>query len=122
MTPERDLSARPNNLPVAVSRFVGRATELQRRVAELATHRLVTLTGTGGVGKTRLATEIAWSMADKFADGVWLIELAPVADPAAVVAAVASTMSIPAQQGMTMVRVDRRLAAGTSPAVGGGQL
>jgi predicted ATPase len=70
----------------------------------LATHRQVTLTGTGGVGKTRLATEIAWSMADKFADGVWLIELAPVADPAAAAAAVASTMSIPAQQGMTMVQ------------------
>ena len=90
----------------------GHVTELQERLAELALRRLVTLTGPGGVGKTRLATEIAWSLVDDFPGGVWMVELAPVAGPAAVVAAVASTLSVQPKSGMTMERVDRRVVAG----------
>jgi predicted ATPase/class 3 adenylate cyclase len=91
------------NLPRPATEFVGRVAELQHRSAELPKRRLVTLTGAGGVGKTRLATEIGWLMVDAFPGGVWLVELASVADPASVVAAVASTLSVPAQQGMSMV-------------------
>ena len=57
-------------------------------------HRLVTLTGVGGVGKTRLATEVAARLADEFPDGVWLFELAAVSDPAAVPDAVAAVLAV----------------------------
>jgi predicted ATPase/DNA-binding SARP family transcriptional activator len=103
--PERapDITVRSNNLPFAANRFVGRGEEVELRAAEVATHRLVTLTGPGGVGKTRLAIEIARVVADQFADGVWFFELARITEPTATVAAVASTMSVPAQKGMTIV-------------------
>ncbi len=63
----------------------------------------MTLTGPGGVGKTRLAIEMAWSWLDEFPDGAWLIDLAPVADPGAVAAAVATTLSVRPQEGMSTV-------------------
>ena len=72
----------------------GAHSELQERIAELALRRLVTLTGAGGVGKTRLATEIAWSLIEDFSGGAWMVELDPVDGPAAVVATVASTLSV----------------------------
>src|SRR6202022_4638239 len=68
----------------------------------LKAHRLVTLTGVGGVGKTRLALEVAAGVADEFADGVWLFELAAVADPAAVPDAVAAVLGITHQPGKTV--------------------
>ena len=66
-------------------------------------HRLVTLAGVGGVGKTRLALEIAKDLADEFPDGVWIFELASVADPSAVPDAVAAVLGITQQPGMTMI-------------------
>ena len=63
----------------------------------------MTLTGTGGVGKTRLAVEIGSLAADEFPGGIWLVELAPVTDPAAVVMAVTSTLSIQTQFGVSIV-------------------
>jgi predicted ATPase len=68
----------------------------------LRAHRLVTLTGVGGVGKTRLATEAAARLADEFPDGVWFLELAAVADPAAVPDAVAAVLGIIQQRGKTV--------------------
>ena len=65
-------------------------------------HRLVTLTGVGGVGKTRLATEVAARLADEFPDGVWFFELAAVADPAAVPDAVAAVLGITQQPGKSV--------------------
>ena len=70
--------------------------------AALRTHRLVTLTGVGGVGKTRLATEVAARLADEFPDGVWVFELAAVADPAAVPDAVAAVLGITQQPGKSV--------------------
>lgn len=68
-----------NNLPAAVTSFIGRENEAERVRAELAQNRLVTLTGSGGVGKTRLAIESARGLLSQFPQGVWLVELAPLA-------------------------------------------
>ncbi|MDE2050400.1 MAG: winged helix-turn-helix domain-containing protein [Gammaproteobacteria bacterium] len=71
----------PTNLPAPLSDFIGRETEL-RELRELLRHnRLVTLVGTGGIGKTRLGLEAARAVLEEFPDGVWLAELAPLTDP-----------------------------------------
>ena len=70
--------------------------------AAVRSHRLVTLTGVGGVGKTRLAVEVAGQLADEFPDGVWFFELAAVTDPAAVPDAVAAVLGITQQPGKTV--------------------
>ena len=67
----------PGNLPVPTTSFVGREVEVGELVALVRAHRLVTLTGVGGVGKTRLALQVAGELAGGFRDGVWLVELAP---------------------------------------------
>ncbi|MFH8408492.1 ATP-binding protein [Streptomyces sp. NPDC018019] len=67
----------PGNLPAELTRFVGRAGELAALAGHLEAARLVTLTGVGGVGKTRLALQAATMLQDRFCDGVWLVELAP---------------------------------------------
>ena len=77
----RSLAAVPNNLPSSVSSFVGRAGELAEVAELLAAHRLVTLTGPGGCGKTRLALEAAADAAADRSGGVWLVELSGLADP-----------------------------------------
>ncbi|SEG53949.1 Predicted ATPase [Thermomonospora echinospora] len=81
------------NLPFALSAFVGRASDLAMTGGLLAEHRLVTLTGPGGVGKTRLALETARQRAD--ADGPWLVELASLSEPGLLPAAVAAALGIP---------------------------
>ena len=73
-----------HNLPVALTSFVGREQELVNIRERLARERLLTLTGVGGSGKTRLAIEVARSVVERFQDGVWLIELAQVTDPSLV--------------------------------------
>jgi predicted ATPase len=88
-----------HNLPELVSSFVGReaeVAELRRMVEE---SRLVTLTGPGGVGKTRLALQVAAELLDGSGDGVWLVELAAVRDPEAVAGAVAGALGIKEQSG-----------------------
>jgi predicted ATPase/DNA-binding CsgD family transcriptional regulator len=74
----------PNNLPEQLTSFVGRVRELNEATAALGATRLLTLTGAGGCGKTRLAAQIAAETLNRFPDGVWWIELAPLADPDAV--------------------------------------
>jgi predicted ATPase len=70
-----------NNLPALVSSFVGREAEVDAVRAMLAGARLVTLTGVGGSGKTRLVLRVAGDLADGDVDGVWFADLAPVQDP-----------------------------------------
>ncbi len=84
------------NLPSVPTRLIGREAEVAELVDLLADHRLVTLTGVGGVGKTRLALSVAGRLTSEFVDGVWLLELAPVGDPSAVPAAVATALGITA--------------------------
>ena len=80
--PLKTLDARPNNLPVQLTNFIGRENEIPEVKKALANTRLLTLTGTGGTGKTRLSMQIAADMIDEFANGVWITELAPLTDPA----------------------------------------
>src|SRR4029077_12307893 len=98
----RALDTSPGNLRPALTSFIGRESEINEVQAALKVHRLVTLTGVGGVGKTRLATEVAVRLADEFPDGVWLFELAAVADPAAVPDAVAAVLGITQQPGKSV--------------------
>jgi predicted ATPase/class 3 adenylate cyclase len=97
--PLRTLDATPNNLPSQVTSFVGRQRELATAQALMSTSRLLTLTGAGGTGKTRLALHLAADVLERFPDGAWLVELAPVTDPAAVGSTVASALHIPERTG-----------------------
>ena len=92
----------PGNLRPRNTTFIGREAELAELEQLLKAHQLVTLTGVGGVGKTRLALEVAARLADNFHDGVWVIELAAVGDPAAVPDAVAAVLGITQQPGMSV--------------------
>ena len=83
-----------HGFPASLTSFVGRAQATRQIAAQLAEYRLVTLAGPGGAGKTRLAGEVAKQVAGRFADGVWLAELAAVRDPAQVPAAVAAALGI----------------------------
>ncbi len=91
----------PNNLPYPVTSFVGRTEALAELQRLLPTTRLLTLTGVGGTGKTRLALELAGRVLDDFPDGVWLVELAPVADPAQVPQIALTSIGILDTAGMT---------------------
>jgi hypothetical protein len=100
--PIKVLDATPGNLRPGVTSFVGRELDVACLIAEARAHRLVTLTGPGGVGKTRLATEVATMLTNEFPDGVWLFELAAVSDPAAVPDAVAAVLNTTQQPGKSM--------------------
>jgi predicted ATPase/class 3 adenylate cyclase len=93
------IADRPGNLPVPVSSFIGREGELAQAAAALAEARLVTLTGPGGVGKTRLALQVAGQIGGQFSDGAWLAELAAIREPALVDDAVAAVFSLTARAG-----------------------
>jgi len=90
----RSLEATPNNLPQQATSFVGRERELAEARTALAHTRLLTLFGAGGIGKTRLSLQLAAEVLDDFPDGVWLVELAPIADPHHVVQVVASALGV----------------------------
>jgi predicted ATPase/class 3 adenylate cyclase len=89
--------ALPNNLPAQLSTFVGRARELSEVRVLVESSRMVTLIGAGGCGKTRLSLQVAAEMLDGTGDGVWLVELAAVADPDAVPAVIAEALGIAPQ-------------------------
>jgi DNA-binding winged helix-turn-helix (wHTH) protein len=95
MTEPTPTSSRPTtNLPEPVSELIGRDAELDEILDISASHRLVTLTGAGGIGKTRLGFEAARHLLPKFADGVWAVELAPLSDPELVPVAVATVLGL----------------------------
>jgi predicted ATPase/class 3 adenylate cyclase len=98
----RAVNAGPGNLRAALTSFIGRESEVEEVNGALHEHRLVTLTGVGGVGKTRLASEVAAHLVDEYPDGVWFFELAAVADPGAVPDAVAAVLGITQQPGKSM--------------------
>ena len=100
--PLRAVDVTPGNLRPALTSFIGRESEVEEVKGALHEHRLVTLTGVGGVGKTRLASEVAAHLVDDFPDGVWVFELAAVADPGAVPDAVAAVLGITQQPGKSV--------------------
>jgi predicted ATPase/class 3 adenylate cyclase len=100
--PLASLDAFPGNLPLQASSFLGREREIDRTVAALDEARVVTLTGVGGVGKTRLALQVAGEVLPRFREGAWLIELAPVRDGDGVVDAFAAVFGVTARAGQTL--------------------
>jgi predicted ATPase len=97
----RTVDATPNNLPVQLTSFIGRESEIAMVGELLASNRLVTLTGAAGCGKTRLALQAGAELLGQYSDGVWLVELAALTDPALVVGAIASSLGIrPADAGI----------------------
>ncbi len=93
----------PNNLPAQVTTFVGRDDEIAQVRNLLDDARVVTVTGAGGVGKTRLALQVAADLLDGSGDGVWLVELAPIVDPDHVAAKIASVLHVAEEPGRDMV-------------------
>lgn len=101
--PLNSLDARPNNLPAQLTVLVGREVDVEDVKALVEKHRLVTLLGSGGVGKTRLALQAAAELVDGFPNGVWFVDLAPISDPELVSSVVARALGIAQAQGL---RVD----------------
>jgi predicted ATPase/class 3 adenylate cyclase len=97
--PLKSLDAHPNNLPRQLTSFIGREKEMTEVKRLLSTASLVTLTGSGGAGKTRLALQVAAEVVEGFPDGVWLAELAPLVDPTLVSKTVASALKVPERPG-----------------------
>jgi class 3 adenylate cyclase len=95
--PLRTVDATPGNLRPAATKLIGRDSVVADLAAAVRSRRMVTLTGVGGVGKTRLALEVSAHLATEFPDGVWVFELAAVADPAAVPDEVAAVLGITQQ-------------------------
>ena len=112
--PLKTVDPTPGNLPPPTTSFIGREADVAEVQSALKAHRLVTLTGVGGVGKTRLALEVASRAMNDYADGVWVIELAPVGDPGAVPEVVAATMGITQQPGLSMPESITRALEGRS--------
>ena len=111
----RSLEATPNNLPQQVTSFIGRERQLAETKALLAKTRLLTLLGAGGLGKTRLSLQVAADVIDQYPDGVWLVELAPLADEQRVAQAVATALGVkeeagrPVQEALMSYVKDRHL-------------
>jgi len=95
-------------LPVQLTSFVGRQAEMKGIREALADNRLVTLTGAGGAGKTRLAVQVAAELATDFADGVWYVDLAPITDPEVVPVTVARALGLLDQPGEPTIDLLRR--------------
>ena len=89
-------------MPLQLSTFIGRENEIAEVTQWLATHRLVTLIGAGGCGKTRLAVQTASTLLPEFAGGVWMIDFAPLADPVFVVQVAAAALGVREQPARTL--------------------
>ena len=98
-SPSGPVTPRHHNLPAPLNSFVGREGELAKVREMLATSRLVTLTGPGGTGKTRLSLQASHQLLNAFPDGVWLVELAPLSDPERVPFAVAAVLGVKEEAG-----------------------
>ena len=101
--PLRSLGTFRNNLPAELSSFIGRTAELAAVKAALESSRLVTLTGAGGAGKTRLALQAAADRIEMHRDGVWLVDLAGLADPGLVAHALVSALHVPELLGRSAI-------------------
>ena len=113
--PLRTVDLSPGNLPAELTSFLGREIEVKTLTELLRHHRLLSLTGPGGVGKTRIGLQVAAGLVTDFPDGVWFVELAPVGEADAVPDAVASVLSVTAQAGVS-------LTAAIAQAIGGRRL
>ncbi len=102
-SPLQSLDAARHNLPLQLTSFVGREQELGQIKQELERARLLTLTGVGGCGKTRLALQVAAELLERYPDGVWLVELAPLADPALLPGAIAAALGVREAPGQTIL-------------------
>lgn len=109
--PMRSLDARRHNLPVQLTRFIGREREMSDLKKGLETNRLLTVSGPGGGGKTRLALQVAADLVDRYSDGVWLVQMAAVAEPALVPRVVASALEVREQPGRSIVATLRETLA-----------
>ncbi len=92
--PLRSIDSRPNNLPRQLTTFVGREREIGEAKQVLVSAPLVTFTGPGGVGKTRLAVELAGEMLDEFPEGMWFVDLGPLTEPNFVAPAIAQSVGV----------------------------
>jgi predicted ATPase/class 3 adenylate cyclase len=92
--PIRSLDRRPNNLPTQLTSFVGRDAELAEAARLLEATRVLTLTGPGGTGKTRLSLQLAANVSDRFPDGIWFIALEPVRDPGLIAATIMTSLGL----------------------------
>jgi non-specific serine/threonine protein kinase len=97
----------PNNLPVALTSFVGRRDEMEEIARLLGTARLVTLTGAGGCGKSRLSVQVARNILESFPDGAWIAELAPLTDPGLVAQRVAAALGVREEAGRPIMETLR---------------
>lgn len=102
--PLKTLNAIPNNLPSQLTSFIGRGKEIAAVKQELTQHRLVTLVGPGGTGKSRLSLQVAADVLDMYPDGVWFVELASLSDPELVPQTILSTLSLSEQKGKTALQ------------------
>lgn len=94
-----------NNLPTQLTTFIGRENEIAEVKQELESHRLVTLTGSGGTGKTRLSLQVAADLLDHFDHGVWFVELAPLTDPDLIPQTILSAIGISEQANKTALEI-----------------
>jgi predicted ATPase len=108
----RTLDVVPGNLPVQTTSFIGRDIEVKQVTDFVRAYRLVTLSGVSGVGKSRLSLQVAAGIVGDFPEGVWLVELAPIRDPAAVPDAVAATLGVVPQAGASITEGLVRSLAG----------
>src|SRR6202049_3995245 len=102
----KSLDTTPNNLPIQPSSFRGREVELEEVKSLLSQHKLVTLFGSGGVGKTRLALQVGAEVLDRYPDGVWFADLAPITDRELVASVIAKVLGVSQVQGR---RVDEAI-------------
>jgi len=104
--PLRSLDALPNNLPIQRTTFVGRDQDVAAVKELVSRHRLLTLVGSGGVGKTRVALQVGADLLDQYPDGVWFADFAPITDPELVASVIAQVLGMSQQEGK---RVDESI-------------
>jgi predicted ATPase/class 3 adenylate cyclase len=98
--PLKTLDFYRHNLPVQLTSFIGREIEIREIKQAVLSHRLITLTGAGGTGKTRLALQVAAEVLDRFPDGVWFVDLAPITEHELITQTILSTLGVPDQPGL----------------------